>query len=196
MIYLDPPHRPAHHDDAYALAELVNMAGEGLPLYVWNEMASPGESAWDVGRNRARRDSGGFSYHNAIVREEDGEVIACLIGYPLEDEPAPVGYDDIPDMFVPLQQLEDEVPGTWYVNALATYPDYRGKGYGGELLAIAEHLALDLSKNGMSVIVSDANTGARHLYEKCGYLEQTMRPMVKNDWQNDGNNWILLTKNI
>lgn len=196
MIDLDLPYRPATPDDAHALAELVNMAGEGLPYYVWSEMAAPGESVWDVGRNRAMRDSGGFSYRNAVVRVQDSKVISCLIGYPLDDEPGPVNYDDIPLMFVPLQQLEDEVPGTWYVNVLATYPAYRGNGYGQELLTIAELIARDLNKSGMSVIVSDANPEARRLYEKTGYRERGSRPMVKNEWKTEGNNWILLSRNI
>lgn len=196
MFDLIPPYRPATIEDAHALAELVNMAGEGLPYYVWSDLADPGMSPWEVGRNRAKRDSGGFSYRNAVIRVDNNNVIACMIGYPLDDEPEPVNYDEIPGMFVPLQQLEDEVPGTWYVNVLATYPDYRGRGYGQELLSIAEQIACDLNKSGMSVIVSDANTGARRLYEKCGYRERGIRPMVKKEWKNEGNNWILLTKNI
>jgi hypothetical protein len=46
----------------------------------------------------------------------------------------------------------------------------------------------------MSVIVSDANPGARRLYQRCGYREAAARTMVKDDWQNDGRNWVLLTK--
>ena len=45
--------RPATIDDATVLAELVNRAGEGMPLYLWGQMAEPGEAAWDVGRRRA-----------------------------------------------------------------------------------------------------------------------------------------------
>ncbi|HEX6094114.1 MAG TPA: hypothetical protein VFZ07_12215, partial [Dongiaceae bacterium] len=60
-----PPFRPAVIEDAPILAELVNYAGEGLPLYLWGKMAAAGESAWDVGRRRAARDEGSFSYRNA-----------------------------------------------------------------------------------------------------------------------------------
>lgn len=196
MKHLEPPYRPARPDDARALAELVNMAGEGLPLYVWTGMALPGESPWEVGRNRARRESGGFSYHNAIVREENQKVVACLIGYPLPDEPAPANYDELPAMFVPLQQLEDEAPGTWYVNVLATYPYHRHKGYGGELLDIAEQIAVRENRKGISVIVADANKGARRIYDKHGYRVYARRPMIKMDWVNDGRNWLLLIKDI
>jgi hypothetical protein len=48
----------------------------------------------------------------------------------------------------------------------------------------------------MSVIVSDANTGARRLYERCGYGALAARPMVKDGWVSDGNNWVLLTKQL
>ena len=41
-------------------------------------------------------------------------------------------------MFVPLQELENLAPGTWYVNVLAAYPEHRGQGYGTALLAVAE----------------------------------------------------------
>jgi ribosomal protein S18 acetylase RimI-like enzyme len=97
---------------------------------------------------------------------------------------------------VPLQQLEDLAPGTWYVNVLATYPEHRGKGYGTELLKIAERLAFDSERRGMSIVVSDANVGARRLYERCGYAQQATRPMRKNGWKNTGRNWVLLVKDL
>ena len=86
-------------------------------------MAEPGESAWDVGRRRAMRETGSFSYRNATVAEVDGRVIAGLIGYPLPDRPEPIDDDQMPPMFVPLQELENLAPGTWYVNVLATCPN-------------------------------------------------------------------------
>ena len=81
---------PRVPDDAKALAELINFAGEGLPLYLWDRMAEPGETAWDVGRRRARRDVGGFSWRNATVSEQEGSVAACLIGYLLPEAAPPI----------------------------------------------------------------------------------------------------------
>jgi ribosomal protein S18 acetylase RimI-like enzyme len=159
-------------------------------------MAEPGESAWDVGRRRAMRETGRFSYRNASVAEVDGRVIASLIGYPLPDLPDAIDYDQMPPMFVPLQELENLAPGTWYVNVLATYPDYRGRGYGTRLLDIAERLAAASGRSGLSIIVSDANAGARRLYERRGCAEIAMRPMVKDGWEGRGENWVLLAKRL
>ena len=195
MTEIRPIVRPATEADATALAELINFAGEGLPVYLWEKMAKPGESVWDVGRRRALRTEGGFSYRNAIVSELDGAVAASLIGYGLPDRPVPIT-DDMPATVVPLQALENLAPGSWYVNVLASYPQFRGQGLGGGLLKVAEQSAADAGHGSMSIIVSDANSGARRLYERCGYRETASRQMVKDDWDNPGRNWILLVKPI
>jgi ribosomal protein S18 acetylase RimI-like enzyme len=185
--------RPATPADAHALAELVNMAGEGLPLYLWTRMAEPDEDPWEVGRKRALRDSGSFSWRNATVLEAEGRVAACLVGYPLPDEPEPID-PAMPAMFVPLQELENLAPGTWCVNVLATYPEHRGKGYGARLLSLAERIAAESGRKALSLIVSDSNLGARRLYERQGYREVAERPMMKEDWKNPGRNFVLLIK--
>ena len=185
--------RPATPDDAPALADFVHFASEGLALRVWTKLAGPGGDAWAVGRERARRETGSFSYRNAFVLEADGAAAAGLIGYGLPDQPVPIA-PDLPATFVPLQELENLAPGTWYVNVLAAYPEHRGRGYGGALLAVADRLAEDAGNSGLSIIVADTNTGARKLYERSGYREAGKRRMVKEDWQHPGTDWVLLTK--
>lgn len=196
MLDLQPPFRRANRADAQALAELVNIAGDGLPYYLWQQMADADQSPWEIGQERARRESGAFSYKNAIVREADNAIVSCLIGYPLADDPPSSDYSGLPAMFVPLQQLEDLASGTWYINALATYPDHRGKAYGRELLLLAESQALELQKRGMSLIVADSNAGALRLYQRTGYDECASRPMVKEAWQHPGASWVLLVKEL
>jgi hypothetical protein len=81
--------RPARIEDAAVLAELVNYAGEGLPLYLWGKMAGPGETASEVGEKRAARETGSFSYRNATIIEHEGHAAGSLIGYGVPDEPEP-----------------------------------------------------------------------------------------------------------
>lgn len=181
--------RPATKGDAAVLAKLVNMAGDGLPLHLWTRMAEGGDP-WEVGRQRARREVGSFSYRNAVVLER-GRVLACLIGYPiLPALPDPA----TPDMFVPMNELEAMAVGTWYVNVIATSPEARGQGFGTRLLGMAEEIAETTVCQGTSLIVSDANATARRLYDKTGYREVATRPMVKEDWVNPGQNWVLMVK--
>jgi len=192
---MQAPFRHAVKEDAPLLAALVNHAGEGLPLYLWGKLAGPGEAAFDVGIRRAAREEGSFSYRNAMVIEQRGEAAGCLIGYVIPDEPEPISAD-LPAMFVPLQELENLAPATWYVNVLAVLPQLRGIGLGTSLLRLADATGRALGKSGMSVIVSDGNDGARRLYERCGYRVAAGRPMVKEGWANPGGNWLLLTKTL
>src|SRR5215813_4115296 len=103
------PFRRADKSDAPLLAKLVNYAGEGMPLYLWGKLALPGETAWEVGVQRAARDYGSFSYRNATTIEHEGQAVGCLIGYEIPDRPEPIGAD-MPPMFVPLQELENLAP--------------------------------------------------------------------------------------
>jgi ribosomal protein S18 acetylase RimI-like enzyme len=193
MIDLASPFRNATPADAAAMADLVHFASEGLALYLWTRIAPPGADPWTIGRERAEREAGGFSYRNTVIVEAEGRVAAALIGYAVADTPEPVPAS-LPPIVVPLAELESLAPDTWYVNVLATYPDHRGKGWGTALLGLAEQLGRATAKRGMSIIVTDSNTGARRLYERCGYREVARRPMVKDGWQHPGTDFVLLTK--
>lgn len=193
MIDLPPPFRPATPADADALVDFVDFAGEGLASHIWARNVPVGETVRDVGRRRALREEGSFSYRNAVVADEGAGAIAALIGYPLPDEPEPIG-PDFPPMFVPLQELENMACGTWYVNVIAAYPDHRGRGFGTRLIEIADGLSKEAGRRGLSLIVPDANEGARRLYARAEFREVASRPMVKEDWANPGSAWLLLLR--
>jgi ribosomal protein S18 acetylase RimI-like enzyme len=195
MTLIQPPFRRATLDDAAALAEFVELASEGLATYLWSRLGGPGRDPWSIGRERVSGEAGGLSYRNAIVTELAARPVAGLISYPLADKPEPIT-DKLPAMLVPLQELMNLALGTWYVHVLAAYPEYRGKGQGSALLALADCLAEAGGKRGLSLIVSDTNTGARRLYESFGYQEAGQRKMVKEQWQHPGVNWVLLRKHL
>jgi len=193
---LTAPYRRATSEDALNMAELFNIASHGLSLCLWAKLAGADESPWDVAVKRARSGKGGFAYENIVIREEGGKIAACLMGYPLSSVPQVYSLNDVPAMVAPLYELEHLAPGTWYVNVLATFPEFQGNGIGTELLHVAETLARDSQCAGLSLIVSDANVGARRLYERHGYGEQATRPIVKEDWEHAGQNWVLLAKDF
>ena len=192
MIRLDPPLRLAMRRDARALAELVNFAGEGLPLHLWTKIAGPRADPWEIGRERqeAKVDSA-----NIVVVDEGDGVLAAMTGYVVGPEPEPVT-DEMPPLFRPLQELENLAPESWYVNVLAAYPHARGRGYGTRLLQLADEFAREAGLDRLSIIVADLNDGARRLYERRGFSETARRPMVKEGWPGDGEEWVLLMKRL
>jgi ribosomal protein S18 acetylase RimI-like enzyme len=187
--------RPATKADASALAELVNYAGEGLPLYLWTKLAAKGEDPWDIGRARAAREEGAFSYRNATVIEHDGECAGCLIGYEVPDAPKPIS-PDMPAIFVPFQELENLALGTWYINVVAVQPKFRNLGLGAKLIGLAEDTGRKCGKRGMSLIVADRNTGAQRLYARHGYSRRAARKMVIEDWETENEQGLLLVKDF
>ena len=179
--------------DAAHLADLARMAGDGLPELTWQQMAGPGETVDDVGRRRARRGEGAFSWRNATLFEADGKVAGGLLGYPLPEEPVEIG-PDFPAPFVPLQELENLVGGSWYVNILATYPNWRGRGVGTKMLEHAATIAREAGASGLSIIVFSANPGALRLYRRVGFSEVARRRLSIDGWRHDGCDAILLVK--
>jgi ribosomal protein S18 acetylase RimI-like enzyme len=192
---MSPPLRRATGLDAPQVAELVNMAGDGLPLYFWAQWARPNQSAWEVGRERVGRAIEGFAEREIVVYECDGKVAACLMGRPLGSAPAPPG-DEALSILAPLLELQNMESGTWYIDVLATFPEYRARGFGAALLSVAEHLARERRMSRISLIVSDVNVMAQRLYGKSGYSAMARRPIVKENWKPDGKEWVLLAKDL
>ena len=190
MIELEPPLRLATEADAPQLADLVNFAGEGLPLHLWAGLAAEGQDPWAIGR--ARQAEKARDGKIIVVDFGDGAV-ASLTGYAIGPEPEPIG-EDLPALFRPLQELENAALESWYVNVLACYPDRRGQGIGSRLLDLADEIGRSMGLRRMSVIVASNNTGARRLYERHRYAEVATRPCVKDGWNTETKDWVLLMK--
>ena len=187
--------RAAKASDADHLVRFINMAADDLPLHFWKKSAAPGTDPLAYGAERAARETGNFSFRNAWLAEVEGEVAACLLGYPaaLEAEPIDPG---TPPIFVPLLELEALAPGSWYLNVLATYPAFRGTGLGSALLAHAEAVTRSAGRPMISLIAEDTHHDALRLYRGKGYQEVARRPLVKDDWPVAANEWILFTKPV
>jgi len=196
MPTLEATLRPARKTDAAALAILVDIAGEGMPSHMWSRMAEPGQTPFEVGRARAAREEGGFSYRNAQVLEIAGEVVAVLIDYKIDDPYDTGDLSKLPEVVRPLVELEAKAPGSWYVNVLATFPECRGQGLGGRLLATAEDRGRAQGARLASIIVASENKGAMRLYARTGYTEIARAPLVAFPECAHGGDWVLMTKPI
>ena len=187
--------RKAQAKDAAHLVRFINMAADDLPMHLWRKSVGPEGDPIAYGMERAARETGSFSFNSAWLAEVDGAVAACLLGYPAEDEPSPIA-PDTPPVFVPLLELEALGPGSWYLNVLATYDSFRGKGCGSALLAEAEAITRADGRKTISLITADTHHDAQRLYAAKGYVEIARRPVVKGDWQVDASEWILMTKTL
>ncbi len=188
--------RDATRADARDLAYLINLAGEGLPEYLWGMMAEGGASPQEVGAQRAGREEGGFSYRHARVCIERGRVVGMIIAYRLPDPYGLEDLDDAPAPVQPLLRLEAQVPGSWYINGIATLPAARRKGVGRLLMAQAEASAIGAGCHELSLIVAEENRQACAFYHHLGFGELASLPLVPWPGCPHGGRWLLMTRRL
>ncbi|MEM7320008.1 MAG: GNAT family N-acetyltransferase [Pseudomonadota bacterium] len=160
--------RQAHEKDAKTLAQLINIAGEGIPNWLWTRQCVEGQTPLEIGTERARRATGGFSYTNALLAEKDARPLGMVLSYAItkatQEDP-----DKLPAPIAPFVELEKLSVDTWYINALAVFAQHRGQDIGTRLMNSAEDLAASNGYRTMSIQVYAQNRGAVRLYERLGY---------------------------
>ena len=171
------------------------MATRRLTSYLWGQMAAPGQSSSEVGRNVIRNDKDHFThFRNWRVAEDDGKIVGALNGYVIPEpfsSPAP-----ILEAVKPLNELKEMAAGTWYVSAVAIYPEYQGSGFGKSLLAEAENLARASNKDRLTLMVGSFNARAYGLYQKTGYKEWARRSFAAFPGSDEAGEWVLMVKNL
>jgi ribosomal protein S18 acetylase RimI-like enzyme len=189
--------RQARESDALDLACLIDCASRGLALWLWSTLREPGQSSIEVGRHRIRTQTASpLHYGTFTIADIDGAIAGALTGRLI-----PLPYErgdsaDLPDVFVPLLELEAVAAGSWYLNVVAVYPEFRGQGLGSALLGKAEEIARLADAPQISLIVEEANTGALRLYLQYGFEEWVRRPYIPFPGSTDEGDWILLRKDI
>jgi len=181
--------RPATISDAHHIARLVDFAGDGLYYHHWRSIAFPGTDPWTVGYQQVQSQTGDMSYTDTTLANISGRVLAGMVTYPIV-EPH-VDDENLPALFKPIVELENLAVDTYYISVLAAYPEFRGLGIGGRLLELAERKS---ANQPLSLIVNDGNSGAYRLYERRGFRKHTSRPIIKDDWDGAGDNWVLMMR--
>lgn len=168
--------RQAVAADAHQLAKLIDIAGEGIPSWLWQKSCQDDQSPVDIGTQRAQRLEGGFSFTNAMVAERDGDIAGMVLSYPIEvasdDDP-----NDLPAPIAPFVELENQSVGTWYVNALAVFPAHRNRGIGASLMQAVQTCATQKGYGRLSIQVYAQNTDAVRLYQQLGYDTSARSPV-------------------
>ena len=189
--------RPATRENAVDLAILMDMASRGLVSWLWSTLAEPGQSALEVGRERLRERADLPShYERWIIAERDGEVAGGFAGYVVPEPYDPGDVSDLPDAYGPLLELEAVAAGSWFLMAIAVYPDFRRQGLGPLLLEAATDAARQSGVGRVSLTVSTVNKIACRLYERHGFREAARRRAIGFPGSGDIGDWLLLSRPV
>lgn len=148
----------------------------GIPNWLWVRACVEGQHPLEVGMERAKRTSGGFSYTNALAADRNGQAIGMVLSYAITDAPTD-NPEDLPGPIAPFVALEKLSVETWFINALAVFGNEQNQGVGARLLLAVEDLARANGLSEMSIQVYRQNAGAVRLYERHGYEWAASEPV-------------------
>ncbi len=163
------------------IARLALLAGDGIPAYFWNQIKQENETVIDTGARKVMAGDNNFSYKNAHVAFYGENVAGLMLGYPLHNIPTNEEINQAPEFIRPLLMMDRKVPGTFYINMLATYPEYRSRGIGRALMEHAEEVAKSMDIDELSLQVFNENARALEFYYRLDYRKIAELPVVPHD---------------
>lgn len=119
-----------------------------------------------------KRDKNQYSYEHCFVMEEKGEPIAVANVYDGENlytlrSPIVAYIENFRgSSFVPDDETQ---PGEYYIDTLSVVSQYRGKGYGTQMLQFLIHYFCKEKGETLGLLVDRDNPQAKKLYQRLGF---------------------------
>ncbi len=160
--------RAAVPADAYALAELSIMAGDGMYEFLLEEMVPKEMLAGLVARSM-KQDTGGSCWRHCFVADDKG-VLGMINAFPaawLRDQERDILPQDRVQILDPIDQAQDWE--SYLVNSVAVRREQRRQGIAGRLVRWAIEQATVAGFARLSVNVWADNVAAAALFEKEGF---------------------------
>lgn len=156
--------RAALPADAYALAELSIIAGDGMYEFLLEEMA-PKEMLAGLMAGAMKQDAGGFSWRHCFVADDQGVVAGMVNAFPaawLRDQEQDILPQDRVRILESIDQAQDWE--SFLINGIAVRTAYRRQGVGKQLLQRAIERAREEGYHRLSANVWEDNVAARALF--------------------------------
>lgn len=189
--------RKATPRDAADMAILDDMAADGLSAWFWQGAVKQGkaEHAYAFGRRRMLDGEALYSWANCVIAECEGLVAGMLTGYPMPPPRESEKWQE--PVLKPIFELMAAAVGDWFVDALAVYPEQRGKGVASMLLGNALARGAGAGAAAISLIAASDNRPALTLYEKHGFTERDRRTYVGTDGREAAEKYhLLMTRSV
>ena len=165
--------RAALPTDAFALAELSIMGGDGMYEFLLADFAPPEMLAGLMARTM-KQDEGGCCWRHCWVASEAGSVVGMINAFPaawLRGEDRDVLPADRVQVLDPIDQAQDWE--SFLINAVAVRPQARRQGLGHRLVQWATEQAAAGGFRRMSANVWEDNAAAQALFGREGFEVQT-----------------------
>lgn len=169
--------------DAPFIGEAITLAiGEELTRNLAGDSHTP-EDVRNLFADLARRDDSQYSYLNTLVAtESDGTVAGLIVSYDGADlRRLRRSFFTEAETAIGLKiegEPNDETgPEEYYIDTLAVFPDFRGRGIACQLIEAAAERAKSIGKP-TGLLVDKTNHRARGLYDRLGFRQVGERPFA------------------
>jgi ribosomal protein S18 acetylase RimI-like enzyme len=165
---------------------------------VMYENVIPGRTVQQIMEHRFSRSGTTSSITNSRIAEDSGTVLGGLHAFPADlaaNDPVDLLISKDRDLvFAPFEHLHSD--GSYYINAVAVYPGYRGQGVARRLMEEAEAEARDQDYTDASLITFAENVAAVRLYRNLGYREFARQPVVYHPSLDYSGDLLLMTREL
>jgi len=164
--------RQAKERDAEAIVELIMLAIDDIANQLTgydNDIAIKAQLLEYVLQPHNR-----FSLEYITVFEVQNQIAGMMLCYKGDDEAslyAPTAKHLEQRLGHPIQLDSEADPGEYYIDAIAVFPQFQGKGIASQLLQYAEVIAKQQLLDKTSLNVDIDNNQAYGVYVKKGYVE-------------------------
>ena len=168
---MDINYRPAEKDDSSRIAELINIASDGVVEHLFHDLV-PEMTPVQIMTHNLEQDNYPHSNQSASVAADGPDVIGMALSYPSS-------YHKITGEmrnFFPKDRLEHLsdfysscVADSWFLDALGVYATYRKKGIGTRLVELTKDKAKENGYEILSLIAFADNSTALGLYKALGF---------------------------
>ncbi len=164
-------YRPGEKEDCAKLAELINIASDGVVEYLCRDLI-PGMTSVQVVARGLENDNSPHSYKSAIVAIDKNDIVAMALSYPSSYHKITAEMKS----FFPADRLEHlshfysaRIENSWYLDDLCVIESYRRNGIGEKLISLTKEKAIENGYNALSLIVFADNALAIPGYKRTGF---------------------------
>lgn len=193
--------RSAEKSDARALAQIAVMAGHGLMELLYEELL-PGKSLIDTIIDRRIFATQSFSnlVHWRVVTDASGRILGGLNSYPLDvmmsAPPDPLLDESRLRPIAALSEMEATAIDSYYINIIATFPEYRGTGGGFALMQEAARLARNANLRRMSLSTIENDPNLVRYYRRQGFEVRATCPIGQHPAFEFDGNFVLMMREL
>lgn len=158
--------RMAKSEDVEQVADLLDIANNSGMAVFWRSEIGSGETWRDIVRRRFMSPSSRLSMKNTMVAEVDGEVAGMLMFAILPE--TPIAIDSVDPVLRPYIELQNQAPGSFYINNAAVFPKWRRRGISSALRDVVIRVAYDTGLTDISTTVHESKDFLLAHYAKRG----------------------------